>query len=473
MINLSPRVCAKQLLDKMSSLPPNVPKEHHQWIVFANFMDLFALANIAVFFSISIYLQLWLMVICTVILAISYSLSVFFHLRGVKGYRYCVTFVYLMLGLVTCCCTLLIGWSGGFQYHLIVLSLMVFHIPFISKNKMWCASFLFYTVFISIYFISHIVPPYYAVPKFWANIFFVLCIFGFMFSITFILLMMSKSHQRETIQTLHENSSLKVEIADRILREIILIKKQTFLTQLLHTVDDAILVCDDTGKIVFINTILQNDLGLPDENVLYGKDVSSQLHTELRQINLPTANLSSLTFTPILLSHANGHQIRFSARRTSVAANGETLNIFTLRRSKSSQDTAPVSSWIIGGLEMDREHTVDPIAIGHRIMVESVALWKEATGREKWDFAESSGLWKVHTDEDGWQRTATLDKYLDFRRMPRFPRWLNIMESARFVIKEAKRSGHDSERIIEIEEKVRLLEKVLKWKLKQVKEVVF
>lgn len=106
-----------------------------------------------------------------------------------------------------------------------------------------------------------------------------------------------------------------------------------------------------------------------------------------------------------------------------------------------------------------------PLKLVNRIMLDIVALWKEATGKEKWDFAEASGLWKVHPDEDGWQRTATLDKYLDFRKMPKFPRWITVIESARFVLQEVKKRNFVSDKIKKIEQNVEELEGVLKGKV--------
>jgi two-component system sensor histidine kinase ChiS len=90
------------------------------------------------------------------------------------------------------------------------------------------------------------------------------------------------------------------------------------------------------------------------------------------------------------------------------------------------------------------------------MMIDTIALWKEATGKEKWDFAEASGLWKVHPDEDGWQRTATLDNHLDFRKMPKFlpPRWMSVIESAGFVLMEATRLNFASDKCNSIEQNI-------------------
>jgi two-component system sensor histidine kinase ChiS len=298
--------------------------------------------------------------------------------------------------------------------------------------------------------------------------------------------------QREAIDAIRENAKLKAELADRLVEEAHLKHMQERLTRLLHTVDDAILVVDEDGRIVFANQLLIDSLGLKSGEVVIGNDASSLLHSDSRQHNLLTAKLSKMKYTPVLFARSDGNPIEFSAKRATITIGEDQLTVFTLRPSMPIQDSSRVSEWVIGELEKNQqriaelqlisaefisankrmmeqlsfhEHTrTDPFELGNRIMISTVALWKEATGREKWDFAEASGLWKVHPDEDGWQRTATLDKYLDFRKMPQFPRWQTIFESARFVVAEARKQGCRSERIAVIEANIRELEEALKGK---------
>jgi hypothetical protein len=72
--------------------------------------------------------------------------------------------------------------------------------------------------------------------------------------------------------------------------------------------------------------------------------------------------------------------------------------------------------------------------LANRIMLLVIQLWKKKTGKTRIEFAQQSGLWKIHIDANGWQRTQTLDKYLDVQKVPKNPRWKTIIESAEYVI---------------------------------------
>jgi len=72
-------------------------------------------------------------------------------------------------------------------------------------------------------------------------------------------------------------------------------------------------------------------------------------------------------------------------------------------------------------------------ALAHRIMQTTLSLWEDATKLAPVEFAEASGIWKIHQDANGWRRAQTLDKYLDSRKTPKNPRWQKVVESARYV----------------------------------------
>ncbi|PJC85046.1 hypothetical protein CSW98_16845 [Vibrio sp. HA2012] len=59
--------------------------------------------------------------------------------------------------------------------------------------------------------------------------------------------------------------------------------------------------------------------------------------------------------------------------------------------------------------------------------------WEEATGYNKFDLAEQSGLWRVYLDR-GTLQTRTLDKYLHLKTLPKSPRWRTVLKSADFIL---------------------------------------
>lgn len=68
-----------------------------------------------------------------------------------------------------------------------------------------------------------------------------------------------------------------------------------------------------------------------------------------------------------------------------------------------------------------------------QLMVDSLDLWEELTGKTKIELAEESGIWSVYIGGDH-PRTKTLDRYLFLRDFPKRPRWKDIFDTARFIL---------------------------------------
>ena len=296
--------------------------------------------------------------------------------------------------------------------------------------------------------------------------------------------------QRDAVEAIEENAALKEQLAEQIIEKAHIRQMQERLTQLLHNVNDAIIVCNEDAEIIFANRLLISSLGLSTDEQLIGQTISALLHSESKQKNLMTAKLLPAKATSVLFRHAEGNAVELFVKRLPIVSGEEKLIVFAMNPAIPSKSRAHVSEWIFSELEKNqsrineleklsaecitankrmieqlrdtRYQKIDPFALANKIMVTSVALWKEATGREKWEFADQSRLWKIHPDEDGWQRTVTLDKYLDFRKMPKFPRWTAVVASAQFVIKAVQKKGYVSDSIGEIEQNVKELETALK-----------
>ena len=81
---------------------------------------------------------------------------------------------------------------------------------------------------------------------------------------------------------------------------------------------------------------------------------------------------------------------------------------------------------------------LDKKQLGARAMNLALEYWQEATGLTKIDLAEKSGIWKVYMNKDGYERTQTLDKYLDIKQFPKQPRWNKIYQTIDYVLLACK-----------------------------------
>ena len=69
------------------------------------------------------------------------------------------------------------------------------------------------------------------------------------------------------------------------------------------------------------------------------------------------------------------------------------------------------------------------------LMVASVQAWERSTRTSPVEFAEKSGIWRVHID-DGRLRMRSMERYLSLAKLPRQPRWREVLRSAYFVLAE-------------------------------------
>jgi len=80
----------------------------------------------------------------------------------------------------------------------------------------------------------------------------------------------------------------------------------------------------------------------------------------------------------------------------------------------------------------------DKNELGARAMNLAIHLWHHETGMTKIDLAQQSGIWKVYVNKDGYERTQTLDRYLDAKKFPKLPRWISVHDTVDFVLQSCK-----------------------------------
>jgi len=103
---------------------------------------------------------------------------------------------------------------------------------------------------------------------------------------------------------------------------------------------------------------------------------------------------------------------------------------------------------------MQLSHSLSPqdgLVDQHLAIVEVMTLtidyWRENTQTDKAELARESGLWKVYTNEDGWDRTQTLDRYLSLETLPKFPRRKQVMRTAEFALSHCRQDSPHGQRL--------------------------
>ncbi|MBK9579024.1 MAG: response regulator [Fibrobacterota bacterium] len=274
----------------------------------------------------------------------------------------------------------------------------------------------------------------------------------------------AQMRQREAFRALRENRSLKVELADLALEksQIELVKNR--LTSLFHGMDEPILVVDTAWQIRFANQQAGKILSQSPEHLVErmlpelvedhpslpplssgssieltfrsngtrsawrvtpfqdGDEGLWALSQEVSTGDAPRGGLSRLVIQKLAQSEDRLGQLREQMDLLSSDLQMD-LPIGDLQSTLSQ----------IRSLVADQPDEALRLTRASELLNEALELWSATTGKSKADLAEESGLWAVHMDQNGWRRTATLDKYLDPAKIPKLPKWKTIFKTVEFV----------------------------------------
>lgn len=277
---------------------------------------------------------------------------------------------------------------------------------------------------------------------------------------------------------LKENADLKKELKRRKRTELDLKMMQQQLAYILDTLKEAILAVNENREVCFSNTacsrLLRFDghelLGRPVEDLFVhlnrepGKDPIEQIKAESGLVNMLCKDQSTRPCT-IAVTAMDIEQERLAVliiRDASVVSyktgaapahdvieriNKNRRRIEMLERAMAIRESSIAETTIQQGVQQIQatltkmEKSWAPITqdieknqMAVIVMNQALEYWKEATGLTKADLAEQSGLWKVYMNKNGFERTQTLDKYLDSEKFPKNPRWSQIYKTVDFVL---------------------------------------
>lgn len=100
-------------------------------------------------------------------------------------------------------------------------------------------------------------------------------------------------------------------------------------------------------------------------------------------------------------------------------------------------------SRVIRGAQFQQVASVSDVAVSSQALwrkahVDAMKLvllyWELTTQRNKHQFADGSGIWRVYIDKKGTCSTKTLDKYLHLESLPAKPKTHNVERSIQFVL---------------------------------------
>ena len=304
---------------------------------------------------------------------------------------------------------------------------------------------------------------------------------------------------KDIFATLKENQRLRWEIEQKEISEQEVRLTQRRLSRILDNAHEAILSVNEIGQILYLNRALEQLLGIQSQTTIghsvqsiisagdsddlwdrsipfavpninmadgavrqtihfkkpNGQVFSSQAFISLFEldeesvyvisISGPDADYSALSVnehplpTPKLIAELNRNRKRIRDLENSLndfsALDQEKRPslLHELKKIDSALDNLARSFIEDAGSATARELSID-------VMVLAIQYWEDTTNRTKADLARKSRVWKVYYEQDGRERTQTLDKYLSSETLPQYPRYKKIIQTADFVLTFCKPS---------------------------------
>jgi len=293
---------------------------------------------------------------------------------------------------------------------------------------------------------------------------------------------------KEAFATLQDNIRLKKELAARKATERELRLTQLRLSELLYSVDDALLAVKTNGEVSFCNRACEVLLGYATCGLL-GQNIRTLVNSKTIELlrplfNSPAQSESSgktiSSYPETEFKTLDNTTVCAELMVTSLELDDELHHVFIVRQSITG-DTRPPSVALtvveelnrnrqrLNSLEISLNEMLPMVAekvpgfvqnmrlidnaleqVGQSLLsngrwtnirhltVEALTLatdyWAESTNTTKIDLARESGLWKVYTNPDGSERSQTLDRYLDIKSVPLKPRLKSVFQTIDFVL---------------------------------------
>lgn len=203
------------------------------------------------------------------------------------------------------------------------------------------------------------------------------------------------------------------------------------LQALLDSREDAVCLLDGEGQVLAANRAARDLLQAPaDAMGAVGDYVATADYPVLaaaleRSEELPEQHIELRT---------HGTERPLQAQLVTWSG-GESLIVLTLRGDDRPANEAPVLDE--AGPAGAKDALDEDLRDGFRralveLMLAVVEAWERSSGHNRLELAERSRIWRV-TIDDGRLRARAMERYLALAKLPRQPRWRDVLRSAYFV----------------------------------------
>ncbi|WP_141233301.1 PAS domain-containing protein [Lysobacter firmicutimachus] len=270
-------------------------------------------------------------------------------------------------------------------------------------------------------------------------------------------LLLQRRRQRERLREEARRVRHEEELA-RYRREAdALAEDRSLLQALLDSRDDALCLLDAEGQVLAVNRAGRLRLGAGDEEGLVGQPLAGffdeagghALASALERMEDSAAQRLSLATRqgrPLIAAlepWSGGDGLVVLALQPSDAATTAGAPIAATAATDATDATDATGAEpgvVVGAASVAAADGAADAAMrdGFRrslveLMLATLEAWERATGTGRLELAEKSRIWRVNID-DGRLRARALERYLAVSKLPRNPRWRDVLRSAYYVL---------------------------------------
>lgn len=261
-----------------------------------------------------------------------------------------------------------------------------------------------------------------------------------------ILAMVWRWRQRERVRRAVRDAQLADEIARYRHEAAALALDRGRLQALLDDAAYAVVALDSAGRIVALNAPAARRWALAADRAI-GADVRAQLAAgDAVRFDAALADMDECDARVALDLYG------FADVTLAPLGGGSGLAVLSF----AADTAAPDGDAIALDADSDEERDAYRRALVE-LMLGTVAAWERSTGKTRIELAEASRIWRITIDE-GRLRVRALERYLSLAKLPRRPRWREVLRTVYYVLTECPLEAAERE--------------VLKGRLEQVQDAV-
>ena len=246
-------------------------------------------------------------------------------------------------------------------------------------------------------------------------------------------LMFERRQQRQRLKAESRRIRFEEELA-RYRREAdALAEDRSLLQALLDSRDDAACLLDTDGRILVVNRAAGRLIGVEAEQLM-GQPMTAFLDVESDALEPVFERMEDSVTQALHLATRDGAPL--TARLTQWEGGSGRLVLELVQRSEAAdQDNTPtletteVPDAEAGGEDMRNAFRLTLVDL----MLATIEAWESATASNRIELAEKSRIWRVNID-DGRLRARAMERYLNVSKLPRNPRWRDVLRTAYYVL---------------------------------------